>query len=74
MPLGLTSNSILLIPKIANGKYKSNLRPISLCNVLYKIIAKVLAYCLRYVLRHVISCSHGAFIKEILLTDNVMIA
>ena len=43
LPSGLNETYICLIPKVKNSQKIIEFRPISLCNVLYKIIAKVLA-------------------------------
>ena len=43
------SMSISLIPKVANPQSLNEFRPISCCNVLYKIISKTLASRLRTV-------------------------
>ena len=43
LPSGLNETYICLIPKVKNPQKIIEFRPISLCNVLYKIIAKVLA-------------------------------
>ncbi|KAK3211190.1 hypothetical protein Dsin_015896 [Dipteronia sinensis] len=46
---------ICLIPKVKMVERATNFRPISLCNVLYKIVAKCLANKLRLVLGEVVS-------------------
>lgn len=66
--------NICLIPKTARPNKMTELRPISLCNVGYKIISKVLCQRLKGLLPNLISETQSAFVSERLVSDNILIA
>ncbi|KAA3453717.1 reverse transcriptase [Gossypium australe] len=70
----INKTRIVLIPKIDKPKNMSHFRPISLCNVIYKIIAKVLVNRMGEMLGDCINKAQGAFIPGRLISDNVLIA
>ena len=70
----VNSTLIALVPKKPNSCKVLDYHPISLCNVLYKILSKVMANRLKVILPNIIFPNQLEFVPERLISDNVLAA
>ncbi|XP_015959674.1 uncharacterized protein LOC107483570 [Arachis duranensis] len=73
LPEDLGETTIVLIPKTNQPESLNQLRPISCCNFMYKIVTRILVGRLRRVLDAIISPVQCAFVKGRLIQDNIVI-
>jgi hypothetical protein len=70
----VNDTTIVMIQKKNDPEETKDFRPISLCNVIYKVVSKCLVNQLRPILEDIISPTQSAFIPGCLITDNAVIA
>lgn len=73
IPKAFVASCIHLISKIIHANSVANYRPISCCDVIYKILSKVLASRLQYLLPINVNACQGGFFKGRSIVDNVLI-
>ncbi|XP_023637566.1 uncharacterized protein LOC111830212 [Capsella rubella] len=74
LPKGINSTILALIPKNQGACEMKDYRPISCCNVIYKVISKIIANRLKKVLPKFVSGNQSAFVQDRLLIENVLLA
>ena len=70
----LNATFLALIPKMEGADRFSQFRPISLCNVIYKIISKLMANRLKKEIVDLISKEQSGFIASRKILDGIIIA
>lgn len=71
--VGLSEVLLVFIPKIEHPQSITQFRPLSLCNVTYKVITKLITNRLKEVLGELIAPTQSSFIPGRQMTDNVII-
>ncbi|KAL4370540.1 hypothetical protein AHAS_Ahas06G0076000 [Arachis hypogaea] len=73
-PSPINSTHICMIPKIKTPRYAKDFRPISLCNVIFKLVTKTIANRLKQILPDIVGEFQSAFVQDRLITDNGLVA
>lgn len=73
-PGNVNCTNIALIPKVKSPTIVSEFRPISLCNVLYKIASKAIVLRLKQFLSCIVTENQSAFVPGRMISDNSLIA
>lgn len=74
LPSEINRTLVCLISKKKNPQQMTDIRPISLCNMLFRVLSKVMANRVKECLPDLISINQSAFIQDRLLTNNALIA
>ncbi|CAL8115937.1 unnamed protein product [Prunus armeniaca] len=70
----LNDTLIALVPKVERPLNMAQLRPISLCNTLYKVVSKILVSRLRPIMTKIVSPTQVSFVPGRHIVDNIVIA
>lgn len=74
LPDGFNHTNLFLIPKVRTPESIKEIRPISLYNVIYKIISKILVWRLKEILSDIVTENQAAFVPGRHISDNTILA
>ena len=74
IPPSINRTFITPIPKVKSPSKVFEFRPISLCNIIYKLVAKVITNMLKGELPLIILESQSAFQSDKAISDNILVA
>ncbi|KAL5549525.1 hypothetical protein UlMin_004756 [Ulmus minor] len=69
----INTSNIVLVPKSQNATTVNHYRPISVCNVIYKVISKILADRLKPLLSQLICPTQSVFVLGRSIHDNIVL-
>lgn len=64
---------LMVVPKVKTLAYIKDFRPISLCNVTYKMVSKVIVNRLCAFMPSIIHDRQSAFVENGLITNNIIV-
>lgn len=73
MKPGRSRSNLVLVPKSENANTVTQFRPISVCNIIYKIISKIISSRMKPFIASLISSSQCAFIPGREISENVIL-
>ena len=73
LPPGINDMFLVLIPKVQRPEVVGQLRPISLCNISYKMLTKALTNRLKKVMPKIIGPYQSSFVPGRQIVDNIII-
>jgi hypothetical protein len=65
---------LALIPKEKEANTTEKFRPITLCNIIYKIVSKLVANIIKPLLKNIISKEQGGFMEGRQILDGIVIS
>lgn len=74
MPWGINATVLTLIPKKMDAETMREYRPISCCNLIYKIISKIITNRLQAIIPEAVEPNQSTFIKDRLMLENALLA
>lgn len=73
LPIGMANAFLVLIPKINKPESIKQFRPISLCNVMFKLVTKVIVNRLKEIMEDLVSPNLCNFVPRRQIRDNIII-
>lgn len=73
MPSQISRSNLVLIPKVEGAAKVGQFRPISVCNLIYKIISKILSIRMRPFIGRCVSNAQTAFVPGREISENIVL-